>query len=132
MYSTVVEHFVTQQLFKHCICVRYHYVNCIQTCRKRCWEKLYNVNLRYYDCWRKIAHVLVTTVHFSWYQWFTSERIQVATAVQSYNLAPLYEFSLVWGASLMLQFVFSLQAQHMPSCVRKSCTLYPGTHCFVR
>ena len=34
------------------------------------------------------------------YQWFTSESIhvselQVATAVQSYNLAALYEFSLV-------------------------------------
>ena len=102
MYSTVVEHFVTHQWFKHC--VKYHFVSCIQTC-KRCWEKLYNVNLRYYDCWRTIVPVLVTTVHFSWYQWFTSEsmhvsELEVAAAAQSYNLTPLYEFSLVWGGSL--------------------------------
>ena len=103
MYSTVVEHFVTQQLVKHC--VKYHFVSCIQTC-KRCWEKLYYVNLRYYDCWRTVVPVLVTTVHFSWYQWFTSEsmhvsELEVATAAQSY-LAPFYEFSLIWGGALIL------------------------------
>ena len=99
MYSTIVEHFITQQWFKHY--VTYHFVSCIQTCRKRCREKLYIVNLRYYDCLKTVACVLVASVHFSWYQWFTGESIhvselQVATAAQSYNLAPLYEFSLVW------------------------------------
>ena len=55
-----VEHFVTQQWFKHY--VTYHFVSCIQTCRKRCWEKLYNVNLRYYYCWKTMVYVLVASV----------------------------------------------------------------------
>ena len=47
-----------------------------------------------------MVRVLVGTVHFSCYQWFTGESIhvselQVAAAAQSCNLAPLYEFSLV-------------------------------------
>ena len=76
MYSTVVEHFVTQQWFKHY--VAYHFESCIWTCRKRCWEKLYNVNLRYCDCWRMMVRVLVVTVHFSLYQLFRSESIHVS------------------------------------------------------
>ena len=101
LYSTVIEHFVTQQWFKH-----YHFVSGIQTCRKRCWEKLYNINLRYYDCWKTRVCVLVTSVHFSWYQWFTGESIhvselQVATAAQMYNLAPCMN-SAWYDGSLML------------------------------
>ena len=47
-----------------------------------------------------MVRVLVGTVHFSCYQCITGERIhvselQVAAAAPSYNLAPLYEFSLV-------------------------------------
>ena len=115
-YSTVVEHFVTQHWFKHY--VTHHFVSCIQTCGKRCWEELYNVIRRCYDCWRTMVRVLVATAHFSWYLWFTGEsmhasELQIATAAQSCNLAPLNEFSLA-------------------SYVQTSCTPCLGTHCFAR
>ena len=133
MYSTIVEHFITQQWFKHY--VTYHFVSCIQTCRKRCWEKLYIVNLRYYDCLKTVVCVLVASVHFSWYQWFTGESIhvselQVATAAQSYNLAPLYEFSLVWWIFNVVVCVLFKSPAHGFICT--PCTPHPGTHCFVR
>ena len=94
IYLTVVEHCVTQQSFKHY--VTYHFVSFIQTCGKRCWEKLYNVNQRCHDCWRTIVRILFTTVQFSLISVVHRWKYTCIWVTGSYSSTVVLSCSLVW------------------------------------